>query len=116
MKFLTDENIGLEVVESLRAAGHDVNSVIETIRGAEDVEILEKANRENRILITADKDFGNLIHQHKLPHKGIILLRLTDEKNRNKIRVLSSLLETYEKELKNRFVVVTEDRVRIRQR
>ena len=114
MKFLTDENISLGIVEFLRSAGYDIVSIIEDSPGAEDLEVLTKANRGKRILITADKDFGNLIYQHNFPHKGVILLRLIDETNKNKIRVLSSLFKTYKKELKNKFVVATEDKVRIR--
>lgn len=114
MKLATDENISLEVVQFLRAAGHNVVSVIEELPGASDLTVLQKAAHEYRILITSDTDFGELIYNQKLSHKGIILLRLENETNPNKIKALSGLLKTYKAKLKNKFVVVTETKIRIR--
>lgn len=114
MKLLTDENVGLEVVKFLRQADHDVASAIEEFKGYDDISILAKAVKEDRILVTSDTDFGELIYHQNFPHKGIILLRLDDETNPNKIKVLSNLLKTHKNELKNNFVVATETRIRIR--
>lgn len=114
MKVLADENIGLEVVEFLRDKNHDVVSIIEDYPSSPDTFVLKKALDEGRILITSDKDFGELVYREKLPHKGIVLLRLIDERNPAKIKVLSQLLKNYEKRLKDNFVVVTETKVRIR--
>lgn len=114
MRLLTDENIGLEVVEFLRFQGHDVSSVIEESRGISDPEVLKIALKENRLIITSDTDFGELVYHQKLPHKGIVLLRLVDETNANKIKVLSGLLKTYKDQFKNKFAVATEGKIRIR--
>jgi hypothetical protein len=54
------------------------------------------------------------IYNQQLPHKGIVLLRLIDETNANKIKVISGLLKTYKDQLKNKFAVVTEAKIRIR--
>lgn len=62
MRFLVDECAGPSVVGWLREAGHDVISVFEDCRGAEDEWIIEKANAENRIIITNDKNFGERIN------------------------------------------------------
>lgn len=114
MKLLADENVGLEVVNNLRKNSHDVVSAIEEFPSEADIALLKKAFRQNRVLITSDKDFGELIYKQRLPHKGVILLRLVDETNKNKIRVLSNLFRKYTDELKGNFVVVTDALIRIR--
>lgn len=114
MKFLTDENIGLEVVTFLQKKGHDVRSITEISPGVSDATVLAKATGEKRILITADTDFGELVYHAGRRHAGIVLLRFDDERNANKIRVLSKLLESYAKELANNFVVVGQSGVRVR--
>jgi len=64
-------------------------------------------------LVTNDKDFGELIFRMRRPHKGVILLRLEDERSKNKIAVLQHLLESYSDKLVNNFIIVTEKTVRI---
>jgi len=71
------------------------------------------ANATDRILITNDKDFGEMVFRERRPHKGIILLRLEDERISNKIAVLGQLFEQHADELGGNFVVVTETTVRI---
>jgi predicted nuclease of predicted toxin-antitoxin system len=83
MRFLVDECTGPAVALWLRQQDHDVISVYDEIRGADDRKVIEKAYEQNRILITNDKDFGELIFREKKPHKGVILLRLEDERAAN---------------------------------
>lgn len=113
MRFLVDECTGPAVALWLRRKNHDVVSVYDEIKGADDKEIIQKACAEDRILITNDKDFGELIFRDKEPHKGVILLRLDDERAANKITVLKRLLEIYPESLAGNFTVVTETIVRI---
>ena len=61
MRFLADESCDFAVVRALRVAGFDVTSVRDVMPGAEDVEVIEIAVRESRILLTEDKDFGQLV-------------------------------------------------------
>jgi len=96
MRFLVDECTGPAVAQWLRLQNHDVISVFDEIRGADDRDVIQKAFEQNRILITNDKDFGELVFREKKPHKGIILLRLEDERTANKISVLKHLLEKYQ--------------------
>jgi len=112
MRFLVDESTGPWVAKWLREQGHDVFSVYEQARGMVDDEIVEKAFVESWILITNDKDFGEKIFREKKPHKGIILLRLDDERSAMKIEVLRRLLESHADRLENQFSVVTEKNVR----
>ena len=113
MRFLVDECTGPAVAQWLRLQNHDVISVYDEIRGADDKEVIQKAYEQNRILITNDKDFGELVFRDKKQHKGVILLRLKDERPANKIAVLKHLLEKYESSLSRHFIVVTENTVRI---
>jgi predicted nuclease of predicted toxin-antitoxin system len=113
MRFLVDECTGPMVAKWLKSRGHEVYSVYEKAKGSNDGTILKIANKEKYILITNDNDFGEMIFRHKKPHKGVILLRLDDNRPENKIDVLDKLLQSYSEQLKNNFVVASEKKVRI---
>ncbi len=113
MQFLVDECTGPAVARWLREQGYDVFSVYEQARGMDDDDIIEKAYAEDRFLITNDKDFGEKIYRDMKPHKGVVLLRLDDERAISKIAVIQRLLENYSDKLRDNFIVVTEQRVRI---
>jgi len=113
MRFLVDECTGPAVANWLRQQGYEVFSVYEQARGMDDDGLVEKANAENRILITNDKDFGEKIYRDNKPHKGVILLRLDDERVVSKIATVQQLLKNHLEQLENNFIVVTESRVRI---
>ena len=112
MRFLVDENAGPSVARWMRAQGHDVLSVFESARGISDEEVIALAFSEDRILITSDKDFGDKVYRELWPHRGVILLRLRDERNAIKIAVLQRLLAEFAERLPDRFVVASERRVR----
>ncbi len=112
MRFLVDECTGPPVAAWLRDDGHEVFSVFDDARGIEDDEVIQKAYDENWILITNDKDFGEKVFRGRQPHRGIIFMRLDDERATSKIQVLRRLLELYADRLEHQFVVVTETQVR----
>ena len=112
MRFLVDECTGPTVAEWLRTEGHEVFSVFDEAQGIEDDEVIQKAYTESWILITNDKDFGEKVYREQHPHRGVILMRLEDERAVNKIEVLRRLLDQYSDKVADRFVVVTETRVR----
>ena len=112
MRFLVDECTGPAVARWLREQGYEVYSIYEEARGVDDDTILTKAFTENWILITNDKDFGEKVYRDSYPHRGIIFLRLEDERVKSKIRKLSQLLKDYNDYLVDHFVVVTEKQVR----
>ncbi len=116
MRFLVDECVGPSVARWLRDKNHDVCSIYNQFRGMSDNDVLAKAFNENRILITNDKDFGEKVFRENLPHKGIILLRLDDERTPSKISALQRLLENYESIIADNFIVVTEKQIRIANR
>lgn len=112
MRFLVDECTGPSVARWLHSQGHTVFSVFDEARGMRDEQIIQKAFVENWILITIVKDFGESIYRDGHPHHGVILLRLEDERASNKIDIIQRLLAAYAGELVDRYVVVTEKRVR----
>jgi predicted nuclease of predicted toxin-antitoxin system len=114
MRFLVDASSGMAVVRYLREIGHDVAAVAEMMPHAPDHEILVLAVDENRILITNDKDFGELIYRNGLNHAGVLFLRPRDENPSSRVSMLEFVLNNHSSQLPGSFVVVTEDRVRIR--
>jgi predicted nuclease of predicted toxin-antitoxin system len=72
VRFVVDESTGAAVVEYLRTAGHDVLAVAEMLPQADDADILARALTEGRILITNDKDFGDLTFRDGQPHSGVL--------------------------------------------
>jgi predicted nuclease of predicted toxin-antitoxin system len=112
MRLLVDECTGPAVARWLRDQQHNVFSVYEQARGMDDNDIIHKAFAENWILVTNDKDFGEKVYRERWPHKGIVLLRLDDERAVNKIAVLQRLLASYSDRLADQFVVVTDTAVR----
>ena len=115
MKFLTDENIGFKVIYPLRELGFDVKSMLEIERGSDDTQVFDLANKDGRILITTDKDFGELVYVNKLVNKGVVLLRLRNNSATNKLEVLKELLKTHKGKLEDAFTVVKEGNVRVTQ-
>jgi predicted nuclease of predicted toxin-antitoxin system len=78
MRLLANENFPLDAVEALRENGHDVAWIREDARGISDDKVLLRAQKENRIVVTFDKDFGELAFRSKLPaQSGVILFRIT---------------------------------------
>jgi predicted nuclease of predicted toxin-antitoxin system len=116
MRFLVDESTGPTVAQWLLTQGHEVYSVYDSARGTDDDAIVEKAFRENWILITNDKDFGDQVYRDQKPHHGIILLRLEDERVQSKIEMLKGLLQSYADRLPDQFVVLTGKGVRFAKR
>jgi predicted nuclease of predicted toxin-antitoxin system len=114
MRFLVDECTGPGIARWLRGRGHDVFSVYDQLRGASDEEVIERARREERILITNDKDFGEKVYREGHAHRGVVLLRLVNEGLRHKQAALERLLDTHGDQLESRFVVVQEAVVRFR--
>jgi predicted nuclease of predicted toxin-antitoxin system len=114
MRFIVDESAGVAVVEYLQSRGPDVLAVAEIMRQADDPDILTLAFNEDRILITNDKDFVELVFRSGKTHSGVLLLRLHDESSTNRVRVVRAVLEKYAGRLARQFVVATESNVRIR--
>ena len=112
MRFLVDECTGPAVGRWLREQGHEVYSIYEELRGIDDDEIIKIGYAENWIIITNDKDFGEKVYREKYPHRGVILLRLENDRTQGKIAALRRVLDNHADKLNDNFVVVTEKAIR----
>ena len=114
MKFLVDECTGASVVACLRDKGHDAVAVVEVMPEASDEDVLHRAVAEDRIVVTNDKDFGELVYRSGWEHRGIVLLRLRDESPENKVRIMKIVLAQVGERLQNHYIVATEKGIRVR--
>jgi predicted nuclease of predicted toxin-antitoxin system len=112
LRFLVDESAGPRLANWLADQGHEVYSVYEQSRGERDEQLIRKANDQSWIIVTSDKDFGELVYRLRRPHKGVVLLRLDDFRSQNRIAVMRRLIDQYKERLEGNFVVVEESRVR----
>jgi predicted nuclease of predicted toxin-antitoxin system len=114
MKFFADENIARAIVAWLRTEGHDVVYAAEAKPGAADIDWLRETECSERIIVTSDKDFGELIFRDHLNSHGVILLRLADLTLAERIERLKSAWSVIEANPKGAFIVITLQKVRIR--
>jgi len=114
LKFHANENIEAEAVAFLRSAGHDVSYAAEMQPRASDEEVLARATAEARILITSDKDFGELCFRRALPSWGVVLIRGKDLRAEGRIRLLQNLLSSEPPLEVGFFVVLTDKGIRRR--
>ena len=114
MRFLLDQNIDARLIPFLISLGHDVIRIgREHPHDMSDEDILALAHRERRILITNDRDFGELVFRHGQPHSGLILFRLGSAGLPTKIARLTEILTQHGAQL-NGFIVATLDSIRVR--
>lgn len=109
-----DEGVDRAIVDALRSEGHAVTYVAELAPGITDEQVLADANRLGALLVTRDKDFGELVfRQHRL-HTGILLLRLVGLVREQKAQLVCFSVEAHGSEMGGAFAVLTRDRLRIR--
>jgi predicted nuclease of predicted toxin-antitoxin system len=116
MNLLADESVDRQIVDWLRRNGHEVLYIAELAPGIFDEAVLEQANQLNAVLLTADKDFGELVYRRGQVHAGVILLRLAGVMPEAKAAILSTAIARYSSELIDAFSVVTAGTVRIRRK
>ena len=114
MKVIADEGVSREVVNRLRAEGHEVEWVSESSPGSADTDILAKAAVDKAVLLTEDKDFGELVYRKKLGHSGVILLRLDGCSPEEKSEIVSNVFRQSLNEIKSAFVVIDNRSMRVR--
>ena len=114
MKFLADESVDRQIVERLRADGHVVQSVAEMEPGISDDVVLDRANRESSLLLTADKDFGEMVYRQRRLSSGVLLVRLSGVAPVKKAELVSAAVAEHGREMVQAFAVVDPGRVRIR--
>lgn len=114
MRFLADENVAKVVAVRLRAAGADVVIIAETTAGASDEQVLAIAVADQRILITEDRDFGEMIVRQRMAVGGIVLLELDPLSNDAVAARVAQVISTHAAKLSGNLVVIEPGRVRIR--
>src|SRR5919205_1681017 len=115
MKFLLDQSADFRLIPCLRELGHDVIAISSNYPpGLPDEEVLTIAREEARVLIVADRDFGELIFHQELAHAGVIFFRLPGASLQTKIEHLNTVLEEHTDEIeRGAFLVVTPGRIRV---
>jgi predicted nuclease of predicted toxin-antitoxin system len=115
MRFLANENFPLPSVRLLRQAGYNVASVTEDSPGIEDTEVLTRAADEQRVILTFDRDYGELIYRLRMPSPtGVIYLRFRPHTPEEPAVLLLNLLQTEELQFERQFTVVERDQIRQR--
>ena len=112
MNFVADESCARPVIQALREAG----SIAEIAKGATDDQMLERALKEKRVLITEDCDFGELVYARGRSSAGVILVRFPSRARRAKSATVIEAVSRLGSRLRDAFTVVEPERVRISSR
>jgi predicted nuclease of predicted toxin-antitoxin system len=113
MRFLADESCDFIMVSALREAGHDVLAVSEITPRAEDFEVIQLAVKEKIILLTEDKDFGQLVYAHGQKTLGVIFLRFPHSARERISKDVCNLVRQQGENLYGCFITVQPGRIRI---
>ena len=113
LRFLADESCDFAVVRALRTDGFDVYAVNEVMRRSDDRELIELARRENRLLLTEDKDFGWLVFASAMESAGVVLIRYPGNARQALADAIRRVVEEHGDQLGNSFVVLQPGIVRI---
>lgn len=115
MKFLFDQSADFRLIPHLSNLGHDVQAISRDYpHGLTDEDVLRLARKERRILVVADRDFGQLIFQKELVHAGVIFFRLPGASLQTKIDSLNAVLDEHAYDLTSGgFLVVTAGQIRV---
>ena len=114
MKIVADESVDYPIVLELRLEGYEILSILENYPGISDEEVLRISNQQNSLLLTVDKDFGEMVYRLKQIHKGVILIRLEGQSMKNKILITKAAFKEYKHKLLDSFTVISSTSIRIR--
>ena len=112
IKFLADANIARRMVDCLLGFGFDVKWIPDYNCEMDDAALLTMANNEKRILITNDKDFGELVFLRKQNSIGIILIRVKGQDTKEKVELVEKLILNYKEKIPNHFSLITKTKFR----
>ncbi len=113
IRFLADESCDFAVVRALRAEGYDVLAVSEVMQRSDDRDLIEWAQREKRVLLTEDKDFGWLVYVSHVDSAGVILIRFPGDARATMVQTVRRIIQQEGHQLPHAFVVVQPGHVRI---
>ena len=116
MKFVADESVDYQIVSRLRHDGHVVIYITETQSGASDNSVLNQANLQQAVLLTSDKDFGDLVYRQHLVSSGILRLRIAGLPQGRKAAIVAEAIRKHGAAMPGAFTVLTPTTIRIRHR
>lgn len=114
MRWLADECVDAGLVARLRADGHDVVYMAEIASAANDIQVVARAHQDGRLLLTEDKDFGELAFRRGQPVPGVVLLRIDPMMRSLKAERLDAAIARFGDNLFGRYMIVEETRFRSR--
>jgi len=114
MRLLADESVDNGIIKNLRILGIEVLSISETSPGIDDTGVLKTAFENNLLLVTEDKDFGELAYRLKMKHKGILLIRMAEISREERLKVIPQMIKDYFDKLSDNFSVLTSSGLRIK--
>lgn len=114
IKFLIDAGVGIKVESWLIKQGYDTRSIRDIDPRMPDKEILKIAASEKRMVITMDKDFGELVYHSGLPHAGVLLLRAENYSSTEKMNAVKRILLKHQDDIWGKFCVYQDNKLRIR--
>jgi predicted nuclease of predicted toxin-antitoxin system len=114
MNLVADESIDQAIVAGLRQEGHDVLYIAELSPSISDDEVLNEANGRGAVLLTADKDFGELVYRQGRVHGGVVLIRLSGLSAQTKVETVCGAVKKHGSEFVNAFSVISAGMVRVR--
>jgi predicted nuclease of predicted toxin-antitoxin system len=113
VEFVADESCARAVIRALRAAGYDVTAIAEVSKGMSDEQVIKRAFTEGRVLITEDRDFGELVYARGHPSAGVLFVRFPNHARSIKpVAVVEAVTELGAR-LRGGFAVVEPARVRL---
>lgn len=112
MKFLADAHVSAELVAMIRAFGNDCSDASAIPPRMKDVDILRMATAGQRVVVTIDKDFGELVFNLGIPAVGVVLIRLSSSDEPERVERLRDVWPIVMSRLPGTFVTVTDSRVR----
>lgn len=114
MMLLADESVAGAIIAQLRADGHTVAAIGEVSPGVADAQVLAEADRTQAVLLTEDKDFGELVYRHGATHCGVVLFRLAGLSRAVRATLVSEAFKAHAAEFVGAFTVITSSGIRIR--
>ena len=114
VRIIADENIDNFIIHTLRNDNYEVISIKESYRGIKDIEIIVLANKNECLILTEDKDFGEWVFSHGMNSIGILFIRYDEKELKDITKTIQALLKEYGDTLYNKFTVITKNKIRIR--
>lgn len=111
---IADESVDNGIIRHLRLLGFEILPIAEYSPGIDDKSVLQIAYDKDLVLITEDKDFGELVYRLKMKHKGVLLIRMNDLSREERLKIIPSIINSFCSKLGNNFSVLSSNGLRIK--